>query len=109
TGGTPAPGGGGEGGLPGMGEGPGPGAGGPGGGPRRPSEIQIQVGETIRHTIGTKQTIERVFTRDSKVVEVTPDPTDAKRVLIKGLAGGGARIELTDVNGAKEQSIVRVR
>jgi hypothetical protein len=106
TGAAPIPGGG-EGSPPGMGEGPGPGL--PGAGAKRPVEIQIQVGETIRHKIGTNQTIERVYTRDTKVAEVSPDPTDAKRVLIKGLFTGTARIELTDVNGVKEQSTVRVR
>jgi hypothetical protein len=103
------PGGGGEGGPAGLGEGPAAGGGGPGAGAKRPAEIQIQVGETIRHKIGTNQTIERVYTRDTTVAEVTPDPTDAKRVLIKGLFNGTARVELTDVNGTKEQSVVRVR
>jgi hypothetical protein len=80
-----------------------------GAGAKPPAEIRMQVGETIRHKIGTNQTIERVYTRDTKVAEVIPDPTDARRVLIKGLFNGTARIELTDVNGAKEQSVVRVR
>jgi RNA polymerase sigma factor (sigma-70 family) len=102
-GGTPATGGSAEGGPAGPGEGTG------GGGARRPTEIRLETGETIRHTIGTRQTIERVQNRDTKVADVTPDPTDARRVLIKGLAGGTARIELTDANGAKEQYVVRVR
>lgn len=87
----------------------GAGVGGPGFGARAAAEIKIQVGETIRHTIGSNKTIERVYNRDTKVADVTPDPTDARRVLIKGLTSGGARVELTDVNGTKEQYTVRVR
>jgi RNA polymerase sigma factor (sigma-70 family) len=99
----------------GPGEGPSEGGplmpGGPGGviGAKTQVGISIQVGETIRHKMQTNQQIDRVLNHDLKVADVSPDPTDAKRVLIKGLAAGGARLELTDANGTKESYTVRVR
>jgi RNA polymerase sigma factor (sigma-70 family) len=113
--GTPSSG---AGGLPPMGL-PGAGAPGlPGGGgasgfgsvAAKPSDtISIQAGETIRYRMATKLTIDRILNHDTKVAEVLPDPTDASRVLIRGLSSGEAHIELTDSAGTKEKYTVRVR
>jgi RNA polymerase sigma factor (sigma-70 family) len=94
-----------------AGPGEGTGEGGPGGmiGAKTPVGISIQVGETIRHKMQSGKEIDRVLNHDLKVADVSPDPTDAKRVLIKGLAPGGARLELTDANGTKESYTIRVR
>jgi len=96
-----------------RGPGSGDGAGGEGaglaGGGKAPTTISIQYGETIRHKMASNQQIDRVLNHDLKVADVSPDPTDARRVLIKGLQEGGARVELTDSNGKKEQYIVRVK
>jgi RNA polymerase sigma factor (sigma-70 family) len=89
--------------------GPPPAAGGSGGGPPRQDAISIQTGETIRHRMGTKQTIDRLLNQDTKVAEITADPTDASRILIRGITNGTARIELTDENGTKEKYTVRVK
>src|SRR5262249_47097608 len=79
------------------------------GGGKAPTTISIQFGETIRYKMASNQQIDRVLNHDLKVADVSPDPTDARRVLIKGLQSGGARVELTDSNGKKEQYIVRVK
>jgi len=94
---------------PGPAEGPGGDTVAVGGAAKGPVTITLRVGETIRHTMKSQRQIDRVFNHDLKVVDADPDPTDSKRILIKGLASGGARLELTDANGAKEEYIVRVR
>jgi len=93
---------------PGSGEGAGAEGAAPAGGGKT-TTIAIQYGETVRHKMASNQQIDRVLNHDLKVADVSPDPTDAKRILIKGLQPGGARVELTDSNGNKEQYIVRVR
>jgi hypothetical protein len=79
-------------------------------GPAPPkAAIDIKVGETIRYRMVGGQQIDRVFSPESKVAEVSPDPTDAKRVLIKGVAAGSAKLELTDSTGKKESFTIRVK
>jgi hypothetical protein len=94
---------------PGSGEGAGGDGAGMAGGGKTPTTISIQFGETIRYKMASNTQIDRVLNHDLKVADVSPDPTDARRVLIKGLQSGGARVELTDSNGKKEQYIVRVK
>jgi RNA polymerase sigma factor (sigma-70 family) len=94
---------------PGFGDGAGGEGAGMAGGGKTPTTISIQFGETIRHKMASNTQIDRVLNHDLKVADVSPDPTDARRVLIKGLQSGGARVELTDSNGKKEQYIVRVK
>jgi hypothetical protein len=85
-------------------------AGGSSAGPTPPKgAIDIKIGETIRYKMVSGQQIDRVFSPESKVAEVSPDPTDAKRVLIKGMAAGSAKLELTDANGKKESFTIRVK
>ena len=113
-GGSGIPAGGGLGGPPRINEGPTPGAGAgigaaPGGATKPSDTISIQTGETIRYRMATKQTIDRVLNQDTKVAEILPDPTDASRILIRGLTVGGARLELTDSTGTKEKYTVRVK
>jgi hypothetical protein len=55
------------------------------------------------------RTIDRVHVKDPGVAEVTLDPTDAKRVIIKSLTAGATQLELTDDLGAKEKYTIRVR
>jgi RNA polymerase sigma factor (sigma-70 family) len=71
--------------------------------------ISLRVGETIRYKMATQKEIDRVYSHESRVTEANPDPTDAKRVLLKGVAPGGSRLELTDTNGVKEEYMIRVR
>jgi RNA polymerase sigma factor (sigma-70 family) len=100
------PGGTGLGGLPGAGTT----TSGSGAGPMPPAAvIDLKIGETIRYRMVSGQQIDRVFSPESKVAEVSPDPTDAKRVLIKGIASGSAKLDLTDANGKKETFTIRVR
>lgn len=54
-------------------------------------------------------TIERVFVKDTKIVEVTADPTDARRVLIKAVAAGSTQLDLSDANGNKEKFTIRMK
>jgi RNA polymerase sigma factor (sigma-70 family) len=96
-----------SGGTPATGGGIDPAAGGPAA--PKPPPVTLQTGETMRHKSKTNQTIDRAYSDNSQVVEVTLDPTDPRRVLIRGVAPGGARIELTDANGVKERHTVRVR
>jgi hypothetical protein len=69
--------------------------------------LDLKVGETMRHRMGN--VVDRVHVKDPKVVEVTLDPTDARRVIIKTLVPGGTQLELTDANGGKEKYTIRVR
>ena len=67
----------------------------------------MRVGETIRHRM--RNQIDRIFVKDPKMADVSADPTDARRVLIKALSAGGTQLELTDAAGATEKYTVRVR
>ncbi|HEX3148376.1 MAG TPA: sigma-70 family RNA polymerase sigma factor [Gemmataceae bacterium] len=127
SGGTGRPGAAGPSGLPGPGGFPGspppgggfPGFPGGGGGdgppvtdeaPTKPVDtVELKVGETIRHHMNNYKVIERLFTKDGKVAEVSADPTDAHRVLIKALAAGSTQLDLTDALGNKEKFTVRVK
>jgi len=77
--------------------------------PKGQATIALRVGETIRYKMASQKEIDRVFSHESRVADANPDPTDAKRVLLKGLAPGGSRLELTDTNGVKEEYTIRVR
>jgi hypothetical protein len=99
-------------GLPGR---PGTGGGGDGGGgaggavfPTGQS-VQLKVGETIRHKMSGGMRIDRIFNHDSKIAEVNLDPTDSKRVLIKGIGSGTGTLDLTDGDGAFEVHQIRVK
>jgi RNA polymerase sigma factor (sigma-70 family) len=79
-----------------------------GGGSRKGAEqIELRVGETIRHRM--KNQIDRIFVKNTSVADVSADPTDARRVLIKALATGGTQLELTDAAGSTEKYSLRVR
>jgi hypothetical protein len=78
--------------------------------PTKPVDtVELKVGETIRHHMNNYKVIERLFTKDGKVAEVSADPTDAHRVLIKALAAGSTQLDLTDALGNKEKFTVRVK
>ena len=94
---------------PGTGEGAGSDATPAGPMPKGQVTITLRVGETIRYKMATQKEIDRVYSHESRVAEANPDPTDAKRVLLKGVAAGGSRLELTDTNGVKEEYMIRVR
>ena len=93
-------------GLPGAG---GTGIGGVGAAPPRSSAISMQVGETLRYRMATGKQIDRVFAAEPKVGEVSLDPLDDKRILIKAISIGESRLELTDANGVKEAYYIRVK
>jgi len=107
--GTAAPPGGVPPGLPGAAPGAPPGV--PGvaeGGPAKATvSIELKVGETIRHRM--RNQIDRIYVKEPRVADVSADPTDARRVLIKALTAGGTQLELTDAAGGKEKYTIRVR
>ena len=53
--------------------------------------------------------MEQVNVSDNKVVEVTLDPSNTRRVIIRGMKLGGSQIELTDAAGTKQKITVRVK
>jgi RNA polymerase sigma factor (sigma-70 family) len=99
-------GGGGGGGFPG---GPQPGGegGSSGSASKKPVNLELRLGETVRHRMNA--TVEKVTVKDPKVVEVTLDPTAANRVIIKALAAGSTTVELTDEQETQEKLGIRVR
>jgi len=85
-----------------------------GGGARVPSvkraeHIDLQVGETTRYAMASSMQIKSLVSNDSKVVEVTLDPLDARRIVIRTLAPGVSKLVLTDSLGAKETYSIRVK
>ena len=54
-------------------------------------------------------TIEKIHVKDPKVAEITLDPTDSKRVIIKAVAAGSTPAELTDEQGTLDKLGIRVR
>jgi RNA polymerase sigma factor (sigma-70 family) len=74
--------------------------------------IELAAGETIRHRMKTGAVIDRIKAggRPAPTVEASPDPTDAKRVLIKaGTQAGDSYLMLTDANGVQESYTIRVK
>jgi hypothetical protein len=53
--------------------------------------------------------IDRIFNHDTKIADVSPDPTDARRILIKGLSSGTGTLDLTDGDGAFEVHQIRIK
>jgi hypothetical protein len=94
--------------FPGSGTGLGAGGGSGFGSSPKQTTIELQVGETIRHKMSNNE-IDRVFNQKNSAAEVSPDPTDAKRVLIRGLAAGSCKLELTDTTGTKLTYTIRVK
>jgi len=74
-----------------------------------PANIDLQVGETIRYAMASDKPIQSLVSNDSKIVEVTLDPLDARRVVIRSLSSGVGKLVLTDSLGAKETYTVRVK
>ena len=79
----------------------------------RPTPVlELAAGETVRHRMRTGAVIDRIKAGASKVplIEASPDPTDAKRVLIKaGGTDGNIELFLTDANGVQEAYTIRVK
>lgn len=76
-----------------------------------PAVIELAAGETIRHGMATGAAIARLKVKQGtkSVADVTPDPTDAKRVLIAAGLPGETTLDLTDVFGVKETYTIRVK
>ena len=78
--------------------------------PTKPKDlVNAQIGESIRHRMSNQSVIDRALMKDPKIAEVSLDPTDARRVVIKAVSAGGTTLELTDATGAKEKVLIRVR
>jgi hypothetical protein len=71
--------------------------------------VNAQIGESIRHRMSNQSVIDRALMKDTKIAEVSLDPTDARGVVIKAVSAGGTTLELTDATGAKEKVLIRVR
>ena len=76
---------------------------------KRAEHIDLQVGETTRYAMASSMQIKSLVSNDSKVVEVTLDPLDARRIVIRTLAPGVSKLVLTDSLGAKETYSIRVK
>ena len=79
------------------------------GGPPKLATIELSVGGTARYKYPFNQEVEQVNVSDNKVVEVTLDPSNTRRVIIRGMKLGGSQIELTDAAGTKQKITVRVK
>jgi Flp pilus assembly secretin CpaC len=75
--------------------------------PANRAALELRLGDTVRQRMN--RTIDKIHVKEPRVAEVTLDPTDAKRVIIKALNAGGTQIELTDDAGAKETYSLRIR
>ncbi len=79
-------------------------------GPTPPAQVlDFKKGESRRLTMATRATVDRMWSESSDVVDVSADPTDARRVLIRALKAGSSNVELTDQNGNVEKHSIRVR
>jgi pilus assembly protein CpaC len=64
--------------------------------------IIVPVGGAVRLQMKTKKPIKQVFNDKPNILSVDPDAVNPNYLVLRGIDQGTSRIELTDIDGAKE-------
>ena len=77
--------------------------------PDRTGAISVTIGGQVRFQMKTKKRIREAFNENDRVVQVLADATDPTTLILIGRAAGTSRLEVTDVDGAKESYLIVVQ
>jgi pilus assembly protein CpaC len=77
--------------------------------PDRTGAISVTIGGQVRVQMKSKKRIKEAFNENDRVVQVLADASDPSALILIGRAAGTSRLEITDVDGAKENYLVVVQ
>ena len=77
--------------------------------PDRTGAMTVTIGGQVRFQMKTKKRIKEAFNENDRVVQVLADATDPSTLILIGRAAGTSRLEMTDVDGAKESYLIIVQ
>ena len=77
--------------------------------PDRTGAISVTIGGQVRFQMKTKKRIREAFNENDRVVQVLADATDPTTLILIGRSAGTSRLEVTDVDGAKESYLIVVQ
>jgi pilus assembly protein CpaC len=77
--------------------------------PDRTGAISVTIGGQVRFQMKSKKRIKEAFNENDRVVQVLADASDPTSLILIGRAAGSSRLEVTDVDGAKENYLVVVQ
>jgi len=77
--------------------------------PDRTGAISVTIGGQVRFQMKTKKRIREAFNENDRVVQVLADATDPSTLILIGRSAGTSRLEVTDVDGAKESYLIVVQ
>jgi pilus assembly protein CpaC len=77
--------------------------------PDRTGAISVTIGGQVRFQMKTKKRIREAFNENDRVVQVLADATDPSALILIGRQAGTSRLEVTDVDGAKESYLIVVQ
>lgn len=77
--------------------------------PDRTGAISVTIGGQVRFQMKSKKRIREAFNENDRVVQVLADATDPATLILIGRSAGTSRLEVTDVDGAKESYLIVVQ
>ncbi|MSR52230.1 MAG: hypothetical protein EXS09_02945 [Gemmataceae bacterium] len=77
--------------------------------PDRTNAVTVTIGGQVRFQMKSKKRIKEAFNENERVVRVLADATDPATLILIGQAAGTSRLELTDIDGAKESYLIVVQ
>lgn len=77
--------------------------------PDRTNAVTVTIGGQVRFQMKSKKRIKEAFNENERVVRVLADATDPTTLILMGQAAGTSRLELTDIDGAKESYLIVVQ
>jgi pilus assembly protein CpaC len=77
--------------------------------PDRTGAISVTIGGQVRFQMKSKKRIREAFNENDRVVQVLADATDPSTLILIGRSAGTSRLEVTDVDGAKESYLIVVQ
>jgi len=75
----------------------------------RTGAITVTIGGQLRFQMKSKKRIKEAFNENDRVVQVLADATDPSTLILVGRSAGSSRLEVTDVDGAKESYLIIVQ
>lgn len=71
--------------------------------------VVVTIGGQAKFQMKSKKRIKEAFNESERVVQVLPDATDPTTLILLGRAAGTSKLELTDIDGAKENYLIVVQ
>lgn len=75
----------------------------------RTGAVTVSIGGQVRFQMKSKKRIKEAFNENDRVVQVLADATDPSVLILVGRSAGTSRLEVTDVDNAKESYLIVVQ